>query len=377
MKPRNIIPYYEGVTLPPSHARHVLQRNSRLAESLAKSQGFTVQQPDSGHPAYHFLPTPITQKQAEQAEIQSRSDFYGAIVEHMPHADKAQLHETIPHPDYTPHHYSLQFARAVREAVLPGYTAFTKEDTIKAYHLLKKELDQHDHIRLKDPTSSDCERQFLITNEDQLRAVLEKNFHPFPTATGVVIELNLQSTTTTTGGKVIVGKQEYQFIGNQVETTTMDERGNTRNVYGGGNITVVKGPLNPYEYSFEEQDLAKRMSTTFHAYDELIPLHTRLSFDMVTGHTARGEKVSGITDPTLRVGGNDPGIIEAMHSLTSPSVKKARVETRVVYTSTEPELPFNGTLYLDMDDIKIVTRVREQVRHAIQPTARTIVRAVN
>ena len=352
MKPRNIIPFYEGVTLPPSHAEHILQRNGRLAASLAEAQKFS--QP------YYFLPTPITQEQGEKHGIQSADDFYGAMVDHLQHADKGQLHEIVPEADNVPAHYSAEFARAVREVVLPGYTAYSKEDAIKAYLKLKKELPDGDKIRLKDPSASDCDRQFVLESEAHLRAILDRIFHPFPFENGLVLEQNLNDVSTTTGGKVRVNGSTYQFIGNQVETSIPNPEGGTKTVYGGGDLLITNGFLPQEMLSSNQQELTLRLGHTYDAYANLAPHVSRISFDMVSGLDSHGNEVQGITDPTMRVGGNDPSVIESMHHLND-TTRRVKAQTRLVYASSNDypngRLPFNGTLYLDMDDIKIVTRV--------------------
>ncbi|MCA9373577.1 DUF3182 family protein [Candidatus Peregrinibacteria bacterium] len=357
MKPRNIIPFYEGVNLPPSHAEHILQRNGRLAASLAEAQGFSHNNPISHLDPYYVLPTPITKEQGVQHGMTSSADFYGAMVDHLQHADKGQLHQVVPEADNIPAHYSAEFARAVREVVLPGYTAYSKEDAIKAYLKLKKELPDKNKIRLKDPSASDCDRQFVIESEDHLRAILDRIFHPFPFENGIVLEQNLNDVSTTTAGKVKVNGSTYQFIGNQVETSIPTSKGGTKMVYGGGDLLVTNDFLPQNMLTPDQQELTLRIGHTYDAYSTLTPHVSRMSFDMISGIDSQGNEIHGITDPTMRVGGNDPSVIEAMHYLNdSKTIVKA--QTRLIYTSTGSRLPFNGTVYLDMDDIKIITRVQ-------------------
>ena len=360
MKPRNIIPFYEGVTLPPSHAEHILQRNGRLAASLAEAQGFSHDNPVSHLDPYHFLPTPITQEQGEKHGMKSADDFYGAMVDYLQHADKGQLHEVVPDAENIPAHYSAEFARAVREVVLPGYTAYSQEDAIKAYLKLKKELSDKEKIRLKDPSASDCDRQFVLESEAHLRAILDRIFHPFPFENGLVLEQNLNDVSTITGGKVRVNGSTYQFIGNQVETSIPSPKGGRKTVYGGGDLLVTNSYISQDMLTPSQQELTLRLGRTYDAYSTLAPHVSRISFDMVSGHDSHGNEAHGITDPTMRVGGNDPSVIESMHHLND-SNRIVKAQTRLVYTSTKKPLPFNGTLYLDMADIKIVTRVIEVV----------------
>ncbi len=360
MNSRNVIPFYEGAELPPNHARHIKQRNGRLAQAIADAHGYDCDEQSSARP-YHLLGLPVERPLGAQHGMQTNEDFYGALVDHLQHADKAALHSTIPEADHTPEFHSQRFAEAIQEVVLPGYSAFSREDALKAFAILFRRVGA---VRLKDPRASDCDMQFTIRSEDQLRKILDIHFNPFPLETGLVLEQCVHEPRTVTGGRVILPSDTYHFMGEQVESTLTRSDGQAVKVYGGGDVTVTRGTVEYPDYPADQTILMHALPKAYDAYESLIPFCTRLSFDMVLGHDEHGNAVQGITDPTLRVGGNDPSVIAAMKHLADDDVRNVLMQTRVVYNEHQ-EVPFEGERFLDMDDIAIVTRLRQKVGKSI------------
>lgn len=256
--------------------------------------------------------------------ISGVGDLYGGIVQHLEHADKAILH-TLPSRDAQhPEWYSPRFAQHVQAVALPGYTAFTIEDTVQAYRLMRSDGLT---VRLKDPANTGGLGQHFIGAENELAGILAQ-YETKLAKTGIVLEADLHGAVTVTIGYVNIDGAVYTWHGRPYD---VDHDGMMR--FGGNELTVVRGGLDvlrkhagdPHDQLAVDQ--AKRV---FDAYSLLGTTISRATLDVVQGMSCNGTFLSGVTDPSLRPSASSAAEIRAIEALTdNPEATTAK--TRLTY----------------------------------------------
>src|SRR5207302_176345 len=110
-----------------------------------------------------------------------------------------------------PDGWSSVFADAVRNAALPGYTAFSPDDARTA----AMRLLQLGVIRVKEPLGDGGHGQTVLTGMAELDAFLE-SFSPEKIASlGLVLETNLRHATTRSVGQTLIGDRMIAYHGTQ------------------------------------------------------------------------------------------------------------------------------------------------------------------
>lgn len=263
---------------------------------------------------------------AKEKGIEGVGNLYGGIVRHHAHADKAILHVTPTQRSDAeiPSWYSREFSYSVQDAVLPGYTAFTAEDVMTGYDLMR-----HDGfaVRLKDPANTGGLGQHLVNGYSDLHEALVPYRHKLH-KTGIVLEADLYRPVTVTIGYVNLEGEVYTWYGRPYD---VEHEGMMR--FGGNELTVVRGDLSVLRgYADNSESLlaigqAKRV---FDAYGLLDTSISRATLDVVQGMSLGGSFMSGVTDPSLRPSASSAAEIRAIEALAAnPDATVAK--TRLVY----------------------------------------------
>lgn len=279
---------------------------------------------DSGDKVYHVPFAAVHAELATAKGITGAGDLYGGIVQEHQHADKAILHllpsVNAAHPSW----YSPRFAERVRDVVLPGYTAFTYEDVVNAFNLMR---GNGFSVRLKDPANTGGLGQHIVHSSEQLAAIMA-DYTGKLSKTGIVLEADLHGHATVTIGYVNIDGAIYTWHGRPYD---VDHEGIMR--FGGNELTVVRGGLerlrdhsaDPYDRLAIDQ--AKRV---FDAYSLLGTTVSRATLDAVQGTACDDTFLSGITDPSLRPSASSAAEIRAIEALVAnPSAAVAK--TRLHY----------------------------------------------
>jgi hypothetical protein len=296
------------------------------AKAIAKIKGYEF----GGHydaacnysgPLYFVPDDTLLLDEASCLGIRSPNDLYGGVVPHLFVKTKAITHGLVDHDADRPPGWSTAFAERVREIVLPGYTVFNNRDA----QMAASRMLTRGPIRLKKPLRASGKDQTVVTNLNELDAVLEKVGADEMAAYGLVLEENLRRVRTLSVGKVAVGNLGISYYGTQ--RTVADNEG--RPVYGGSELVCVRGawevldalPMSPevraavvaarrYDEATEE----------FHGFTA-----SRRNYDVAQGIGADGWPQSGVLEPSWRVGGASSAELAALAAFArDPSLKIVR-----------------------------------------------------
>lgn len=258
--------------------------------------------------------------------------------------------------------------------VLPGFSAFSVDEALSSYHLLK----EHGYdVRLKYPNASDGNDQYQISDPEQLETLLRSNvlFRDTIAAEGVVLEADLAINPDTgkidtySVGKLEIKGQAYSFITSQFDTTPGNDPMEHQK-FGGGDIFIVKGDFAQLESKFAqyqtqlESDLnteaaltaiiksAQFLTQFINTYK---PETSRISVDCVSGRLNPGSDVivSGITDITARTGGYCPATTEALLLMKKTGTDMAKAKVQLIYHPEQNQIPEGGK-YIDHPDLVII-----------------------
>src|SRR5919201_1062619 len=151
--------------------------------------------------------------EAAQLGIASPDDLFGGVVPYRFAKTKAVTHALVA-PDATrPPGWCDAFTAAVAPAVLPGFTAFTREDAREA----ASRLLTTGEARIKKTLASGSRGQRVTKTLDAVDAVLETIADDELAECGVVIETNLHDVTTSSVGQVCVDGYASSYVGIQRE----------------------------------------------------------------------------------------------------------------------------------------------------------------
>lgn len=256
--------------------------------------------------------------------ISGIGDLYGGIVQHLEHADKAILHILPSRDAQHPRWYSPRFARNVQEVAPPGYTAFTIEDAVRAYHLMRSDDLT---VRLKDPANTGGLGQHFIGTEAELVSILAQ-YEAKLAKTGIVLEADLHGPVTITIGYVDIDGATYTWHGRPYD---VNHDGMTR--FGGNELTVVRGGLDvlrKHTKNAHDQLAVDQAKRVFDAYSLLGTTISRATLDVVQGMSCNGAFLSGVTDPSLRPSASSAAEIRAIEALTD-NPKATMAKTRLTY----------------------------------------------
>lgn len=288
--------------------------------------------PGVRYPAPRYLvpsDTLVGEAQARTLEVRSEADFFGGLVPFPFVATKAITHPLLRADARAPDGWNPAFARAVRDSVLRGFTAFDPADARAA----GRQLLTAGPIRLKPVRATAGRGQVRIDDERGLDAALAMLDPAELAMCGIVLEENLEAVVTYSVGQVRVGAHVASYYGTQ--RLTRDNRGDE--VYGGSTLTVTRGgfpalcELPLPAHAREAIAHAERYDA---AADAAYPglLASRRNYDTVIGQDAAGRRRSGVLEQSWRIGGASGAEALALQMLAAhPEVASVRAATVEVY----------------------------------------------
>jgi hypothetical protein len=314
---------------------HERVTRSRLARRLAALKGFGFAgehdpaRPCSG-PVY-FVPsdTLVGAETADALGIRSEHDLFGGVVPHAFVATKAITHPLAAPDAEAPAGWSHEFARRVRDVVLAGYTAFSREDARRA----GMRLLERGPVRLKPVRATGGRGQAVVARVAELEAALEAMDVGELPSNGLVLEEDLAAVTTYSIGQVRVADMVATYHGTQ--RLTRDNRG--ASVYGGSDLVVVRGGFEAL-LGLALPDAARRAAMQACAYDEAAmacfpgSFLSRRNYDIAQGVDAAGRWRSGVLEQSWRIGGASGAEIAALEAFRAdPALRAVRAATVEVY----------------------------------------------
>jgi len=248
--------------------------------------------------ALYFVPSQtLSCEEARSLGIHSEDDLFGGVVPFSFVATKTIAHP-LPHPRaYRPPGWSDEFPARVRDVVLPGFAAFTREDARAAARVLLADGP----VRIKRGRGIGGRGQAVI--EDVHDRAFEELDEEELAEHGLVVEPNLDELTTFSVGQVRVGGMQASYCGTQ--KATRDNTGEL--VYGGSDLLVVRGDYDELDrLSLPPQVVtaiaqAKVFDDAAQAFDGLFA--SRRNYDVLRGRDARGRWLSGVLEQSWRIGG--------------------------------------------------------------------------
>jgi hypothetical protein len=320
---------------------HIRAARIGLAKKLAalKGYGFAGEYDPSSPPAHagrlYFVPSNTLLGSAAAAlGIGGEHDLFGGVVPHGFVATKVITHPLV-HPDATaPPGWSHAFGDRVRDAVLSGFSAFTREDARRA----GARLLEQGPARTKPGRATAGRDQTVVSSMAELDSVLDAMGPEEPLRHGLVIEENLTEVATFSVGQVRVAELVATYHGTQRLTT--DNRGGV--VYGGSDLTIVRSGFEallglglPDEAQLAVAQAQVYDAAAFELFAGLFV--SRRNYDVASGVNPRGVRRTGVLEQSWRPGGASAAEIAALEAFRAdPALAAVRASTFEVYGSSEP-----------------------------------------
>ncbi|MGE6566592.1 MULTISPECIES: DUF3182 family protein [Pseudomonas] len=336
----------------------------KLADGLARLLGcphiHPMQQPDAAE-AYYYLPTEtlIDPRRYTALGIRSEQDLFGGMVPFPYMATKAISHP-LPAGASFPPGWTNDFARQASDALLRGYTVFSKADAHAAAHLLL--LDGP--LRVKPVLACAGRGQQVITTADALEPLLVGMDDQALALWGLVLEEDLSDVQTFSVGQVRVAGLTCSYHGTQ--QLTRDHQGTE--VYGGSDLVVVRGDYQALLQLPLEDHLRLAINQAM-VYEQAAEQHfpgffaSRRNYDIARGISPSGHLRSGVLEQSWRLGGASSAELLALQAFADdPALQRVRASTHEVFGN--PDLPSDATLFYQGNDSELgqlskFARIRE------------------
>ena len=275
----------------------------------------------------YFVPndTLVGLERAQGLGIASEADIFGGVVPHAFIATKTITHPLVSSEAFAPEGWSDTFATRVRDAVFPGYSAFTRQDA----RLAARRVLERGSARVKLGRGIGGMGQEVVTSLDQLDGMLDAVGDEALCRDGIVIEWNLEEAITYSVGQVRVAGLQASYCGTQ--RTTANAQG--AQVYGGSDLIVVRGgfealkdvDLTP-EARLAVEQARKYDTAAFEEFPGFIA--SRRNYDVAQGLDGGARRCSGVLEQSWRIGGASAAEIAALEVFrAAPEVSAVRAST--------------------------------------------------
>ncbi|MFJ4348516.1 DUF3182 family protein [Pseudomonas sp. NPDC089401] len=332
---------------------HEHQTHLKLADGLASLLGCStvlVEQPAKAPGQYYYLPTETLVGPPRYAAmgIRSEQDLFGGLVSQPYMATKAISHP-LPADASFPPGWTDAFARQAADALLRGYTVFSKVDARGAARLLL----QDGPLRIKPVRACAGRGQQVITQLDQLEPLLADMNDQELALWGLVLEENLSEVQTFSVGQVRVAGLTCCYHGTQ--QLTRDHQGTE--VYGGSDLQVVRGDYQAL-LQLPLEDHLRLAVTQAISYEQAAEQHfpgfiaSRRNYDIARGRNAQGHLRSGVLEQSWRLGGASSAELLALLAFADdPNLQRVRASTHEVFGTAQ--LPPDATLFYQGNDSEL------------------------
>ncbi|MCX2891865.1 DUF3182 family protein [Pseudomonas sp. DCB_BI] len=341
------------------HAVHL-----KIAQGLGRLLGCPhklPEQPPNAADDYYYLPTETLTdpKRAAILGIRSEQDLFGGMVSQPYMATKAISHP-LPAGATFPPGWTDGFALQACDALLRGYTVFSKNDARNAAQLLLRDGP----LRIKPVLACAGRGQQVITVADELEPLLARMDDQQLALWGLVLEEDLSDVQTFSVGQVRVAGLTCSYHGTQ--QLTRDHQGTE--VYGGSDLVVVRGDYQALLQMPLEDHLRLAINQAM-AYEKAAEQHfpcfvaSRRNYDIARGSDASGHLRCGVLEQSWRLGGASSAELLALQAFADdPALQRVRASTHEVFGT--PDLPVDATLFYQGNDSELgqlskFARIRE------------------
>lgn len=294
---------------------HEQMTRMEVVRRLARLKGYAVSeefaQPPLG-PVY-LVPsdTLVGTERAQALGIRGRDDFFGGVVPHPFVSTKAITHPLVADDAVAPTGWNPAFSRMVGDAVLPGFTAFSRADAAAAADRLLADGP----VRVKVVRETGGNGQTVAADRAAFDACLAGITDDMLVQDGVVIEQNLRQVETLSVGQVHVAGIVATYFGYQRLTT--NRKG--AEVYGGSDLTVVRGDFQallalamPHEVRTAVEQALLYDSAAQSCFPGFFA--SRINYDVAQGLLTDDCWRSGVLEQSWRAGGATGAEIAALEA---------------------------------------------------------------
>ncbi|WP_189690488.1 DUF3182 family protein [Pseudorhodoferax aquiterrae] len=331
---------------------HEQMTRMEVVRRLARLKGYAVSEEFAQAPLgpVYLVPsdTLVGTERAQALGIHGREDFFGGVVPYPFVSTKAITHPLVAADAQAPEGWNPAFSRMVGDAVLPGYTAFTRADAAVA----AEELLQAGPVRIKLVRETGGNGQTVARDRAAFDACLAGIADEMLAQDGVVIEQNLREVQTLSVGQVHVAGMVATYFGQQ--RLTHNHQG--AEVYGGSDLTVVRGDfqallslvLAPEVRTAVEQALLydSAAQAAFPGF-----FASRINYDVAQGLMPDGQWRSGVLEQSWRAGGATGAEIAALEAFQAdPQRQVVRASGYEVFGPCETLPPGAVVYFRGVDD---------------------------
>jgi hypothetical protein len=348
-----VLQYSDARSEPPCEHERLTRLEVAKRLALLKTYDFGGEyNPADPHPKpVYFVPNDTLDASTAQAlGIVTEDDLFGGVVPYPFVATKTITHPLVDPAAFAPRGWSHDFAAAVKDVVLFGFSAFSCEDARRAAALVL----ERSQARMKPARGKGGRGQVVFSTIDELDAVLVQMDLSELSQNGIVIEQNFADIMTCSIGQVRVSDLAATYYG--VQRLTKDNRG--ADVYGGSDLVIVRGgfdALLAFDLS-PEIWLAVAHARTYDAaasreYSGLIA--SRRNYDVARVLDADGVWQWGVLEQSWRIGGASPAEVAGLEVFRADSaVRAVRSSSIELYSRNEPPPP-NAVVYFDGIDERL------------------------
>ncbi|MEN3296774.1 MAG: hypothetical protein V7642_6027 [Burkholderiales bacterium] len=349
---RGAVVVYAGKAHRPNGHESVTQHE--LAKKLAALKGYDFAGGFDAESRYdchvYFVPgdTLVALDHAHSLGIHGEQDLFGGVVPFPFVATKTITHPLPAADSRAPDGWNSGFASAVRDVVLPGFSAFTAEDVHNAGMRL---LQDGGAVRLKKASGIGGWGQTVVKDAGELEAEIASCDVEELLRDGLVVEQNLEHVVTHSVGQVLVGSLLTTYYG--LQRLTRNNHGNE--VYGGSSLVIARGGFSELLALdlAPEVRLAITQARTYHAaamasYPGMFA--SRCNYDIAQGIDGAGRSYSGVLEQSWRIGGASGAEIAALEAFQSdPALRRVCASTTEIY-GENPSVPGDAAIYYQAVD---------------------------
>lgn len=315
-------------------AGHEVDTLWELARQIAELKGTSLAgEFNAGHhyPAHRYLVPgdTLTLAQAHKLGVRSVRDLFGGVVPFPFVATKLIAHCLPEDAQAWPTGWSRAFGEHTASLVLPGYSAFSRDDAFNAV----RKLWQEGPVRIKRPYGVGGTGQAMVANMDELEAELDALGDAALRADGIVLERHLDPIETLSVGQVTLDDTVASYYG--VQHLTVNNHGH--HVYGGTDLVVVRGGFDTLARLDVTSDIHEAIVKA-RAFDAAVQndyagfFASRRNYDVAWGIDAQGMRRCGVLEQSWRVGGATGAEIGALRMFrANPRVHAVLASTRELY----------------------------------------------
>lgn len=347
-----VMPFTQGIKGHASVHEHATREQIARRVAALKGCPFIEEIPQPLWPRRTYLvpSDTLVAPDVRRLRIFGEDDLLGGVVPHAFLATKAISHPLVSGAAAAPAGWNPLLADLVQTAVLPGYSAFARQDAQLAGEMLLA----LGPVRIKPVGETGGRGQVVVQDASALAARLALLDNVALLAQGVVLEHNLANVETLSVGQVRVAGILASYCGTQ--RLTQDNTGAP--AYGGSDLSVVRGDFHALLATLPPGTQRKAVDQAL-VYDAAVRscypgfFASRLNYDVAQGLDANGQWCSGVLEQSWRIGGAtgaELAALEAFHA--DRSLRTVRASGVERYGELAP-VPPSAALYFQGADPEV------------------------